>query len=293
MGLLLSVRRWRHPELVMDRRWSEYRARLEALGRKPGYLNNLDGWYRRNIQPWCGHLLPEEITPAMVEREHTLRADRPVEANRAFQRCLQALFNWLRRRGDFTGPNPVDVLEFYEEHPRRHRPTPSQWSALHAALDQAERDDRDRACALCIRLVMYMGLRVNEARTLTWDRVREAHLELDTKTGYVIRELCPQARAVLDRALRNGQSEVFGIGYQKLRKFWERTRAEIGASNLTMHDLRREYSSRAADDGISEKDVAALMNQSEVTNVRHYRHLGRERRIELSARCGDLMENIQ
>lgn len=291
MGILSPVRRMLRPDALLGARWPSYTEHLRSRGRKSRYVADLEGWWLRCIAPWAADLLPEDITPAMACEHHQALAGKPVEANRAFDRCLSALYNWMRRQGIYAGANPCDAIEPFPERSRRRVASADELRRLRSSLLATESAGGPRAIAAsCILLIIATGLRRGEALGLLWPQVLSGRLELDTKTGYLMRWICPRAEALI-ASMPRVDERVYPVSLATLLRVWGATRESAGCPDLTIHDLRRSFSSRLADAGVPASDVAALLGQSTVVNLRHYRHLSAERMKRLAAEGGELMSD--
>lgn len=291
MGIVSAFRRKLRPELRLSAQWEDFktykRPRIKAKT-----LAKMDQGWKRHLEKHFGHLLPEEVTPDMVQRHHTALALTPAVANRTYQRCLGGLYNWMKRQGRYSGPNPVEALEPLPERKKRNTASAAQLARIHGALDQAERDPDRRLTALCIRFLMFTGLRVGEALKLEWEQIQDGYLAVEGKNGLQMRFLCRAAAAVLDRTPRTDVS-VYPLRYHAAYRAWKVIAEDADCSGLVLHDLRRTWSSRLGDAGVSLSDVAALANQTEIVNARVYRHLSPDRLRELAELGGERMEGIQ
>lgn len=289
MGIVSAVRRTLRSDQLLGARWPSYTEHLLSRGRKPRYVNDLEGWWSRCIAPWAADLLPEDVTPAMVCEQHQALAHKPVEANRAFDRCLSALYNWMRRRSEYVGANPCDAIDPFPETPRHRIADPLELSEIRSRLRAIEAAGGARGIAAsCLLLIIATGLRRGEALNLRWPEVCDGFLELDTKTGYLMRFIDERAENLI-AAMPRTCDRVYPVSLATLLRVWRDAREHAGCPDLTIHDLRRTYSSRLGDAGIPASDVAALMGQSTIVHIRHYRRLSAERMKRLAAQGGELM----
>lgn len=291
MGIVSAVRRTLHPDHLLGARWPRYTEHLLSRGRKARYVNDLQGWWSRCIAPWAADLLPEDVTPTMACEHHQALAHKPVEANRAFDRCLSALYNWMRRRGEYDGANPCDAIDPFPETPRHRIADARELAEIRSRLRAVKEGGGARGIAAsCLLLIVATGLRRGEALNLRWPDVRDGFLELDTKTGYLMRFIDERAEDLI-AAMPRTCDRIYPVSLATLLRVWRDAREHAGCPDLTIHDLRRSFSSRLADAGVPASDVAALMGQSTVVHIKHYRRLSAERMKRLAAQGGELMSD--
>lgn len=272
----------------------EYLERRVASGRvQRATLAAVASRYRSVVAPTLGTARLSDLDFERAEKWHSkVSRNRPVAANRAAE-ALRAAWSLAEQWGWVpTGSNPFRALGAFRnpEKARSRVLTPEETAKLVRELENRASDWKKhghRKAALAIRLLLETGCRREEIFRLKWASVnldpKHPRLELaETKTGPKVVTLSDCAVQILRDIPRTvGTDLVFpGIVWVSV---WDKIRDAIGCPDLTLHDLRRGFSTRLAEAGIPAEDVAKLLGQRTVSvNIRHYRHLGADRLNELA-----------
>jgi integrase len=221
-------------------------------------------------------------TAAMIETAHGGRArvsGGPKPAARVVQ-LLGGLYTWAERRGYVAGVNPVRGVEKCRIAPRDRVLSADELARLGAALREREKYRPDPA-ATVIRLIALTGLRLGEACGL-----RREEIDLDagvlrlveTKTGKSVRVLGGAAARLLEKTLAKSSDDlelVFpnrrGTAPLVMRYGTAAIFEAAGIKDAGAHCLRRTYASIAADLGLADSTIGALLGHAArgVTG-RHY-----------------------
>lgn len=240
---------------------------------------------------------------ACLKRFRELTKAAPVQANQAF-RNLRALLNWAREKNatsDGEYPilpiNPVSQMfkqggmaKWNPEKARDGRIPKDKMGAVWLLLQQYADPERNRrSTSIAADLVMFLiltGTRINEASTLTWDRVK---LDGDLPTFYLPGEVTKNhnpATFPISKALHalltrrhaeriKGSNYVFPAvrgdsGYMKdPRAMWEKV-SKVAGLHLSNHDMRRTFEDVAQIVGIDGDTRRQLENH--LSNDVHGRH---------------------
>jgi integrase len=237
--------------------------------------------YRVLIETYLGAWLDRplrEINRDMVEARHRAiraevqgrgRYDGSSAANSAM-RVLRVLWNWQADRDPTLGPNPVRLRQSWFPVERRTRyvnaeQLPEFYQAVRALQNPIHRD--------LILLLLFAGLRLGEASSLTWESVdlRERVLRV------------PAVKTKAGRRLDLPMSDmVFGIFLERQRLGRERyvfpantasqhvedlhyPLMQVAATTrirVSPHDLRRSFITAAESTDISPLALRALVNHS-------------------------------
>ena len=187
--------------------------------------------------------------------------------------------------------NPVRGVKRPADERRKVLVSPDQYRALGAALASAEAVREPWQMVAAVRLLALTGCRRGEIEGLRWDDVDlSGHcLRLsESKTGKSVRPLGSAAAAVLKELPRTGQFVLPGSSggghFTGLPKAWVRLLrraddAEGGSgqkfaslAGLTPHGLRHGFASVAADLGLTEITISALLGHSAATVTGRYIH---------------------
>jgi integrase len=192
---------------------------------------------------------------------------------------LGAIFSFAVRR-KLRPDNPVRGVERHADGRRERRLSEQEYAALGEALRNSP-DTAWPAAAAASKFLALTGWRRGEMLALKWSEVdltsRTARLA-DTKTGASVR---PLSRAACDllRALPQLGALVFPSSgdFDKpmsgFHKYWLTlaTRAAL-PSDVTPHVLRHSFASAAADLGLSEITIAALIGHAKGSVTSRYAH---------------------
>jgi integrase len=237
--------------------------------RKAGAAADVARRWERAILPalGAGRAL-STLTAAELESWHRQQQHRKVWANRAMQ-VLRAGWNHAERWG-WVPPSTNPLRHFglwrFEEKPRERVLTPDEAGAVRARLEELELGGD--AAARGLLLILYTGMRHQEAARLLWS---EVHLEAGVlviadhkasrKRGAKVVPLPDEAVALLARAPRDAE-RVF-----PLQHFYRRWRA-VAPADATPHDVRRTLATRLDEAGVELHRIAQQLGQKDVRVTR-------------------------
>jgi integrase len=183
--------------------------------------------------------------------------------------------------------NPIRGVKRPADARREVRLSPEEYRYLGEALAAAEADGLPWQVVAAVRLLALTGCRRGEIETLRWADVDLAGRCLrlsDSKTGKSVRPLGSAAAAVLAALPRSGPFVLPGRDparhFSGLPKAWLRIVARVAGdgreagelAGLTPHGLRHAFASSAADIGLSEITIAALLGHASGTVTGRYIH---------------------
>jgi len=192
---------------------------------------------------------------------------------------LGAVFSYAVRAG-LRRDNPVHGVTRFADGRRERRLSDKEYAAFGAGLRNAEATRVWPAAVAAARFLALTGWRRGEALGLTWgavDLARRTATLGDTKTGRSVRPLSEAACEVL-RALPRDGDLVFpatrGAGPMSgFPGFWRRIVALGGLGvDITPHVMRHSFASVAADLGLSEPTIGALIGHKGQTITSRYVH---------------------
>ncbi len=223
---------------------------------------------RRYVSDWLPLPLAR-LTPAAIQQRHRTVADTaPVAAN-ALVRVLRLLVRHGHRkfRDTATGLSPLpdwssDTMSrrWKPEKRRRRYIEPADLSAWWAATAEL----KNTAGRDLFRFLLLTGLRVSEAKNMTWDMVnmRAGSLHLpSTKSGESLDvPLNEPALAILRERHTQGNPHPFPLTETK-----HLTRKVVAACGVDFspHDLRRSFISYAALCNVASAATKALVNHAQ------------------------------
>ena len=184
--------------------------------------------------------------------------------------------------------NPVRGVKRPADERRNVLVSPDQYRALGKALTSAEADHEPWQVVAAVRLLALTGCRRGEIEGLLWDDVDLAGgcLRLsESKTGKSVRPLGSAAAAILKELPRAGPYVLPGASrefhFTGLPKAWARLLKRaldeegeelVSLADLTPHGLRHGFASVAADLGLTEITISALLGHSAATVTGRYIH---------------------
>ena len=268
----------RTPGRPMDAFAAEFLER-QARHWKPRTLESNTYMVRKYILPAFASLTVDAIAVKHVKDWFTSMADRPGAANRAMP-----VLSTMMRMAEPWGyrphnSNPCKNTKRYRMEPKARFLNAEEMARLNAVLTRDE-FYCPQAVAI-IRLLMLTGCRFGEIVSLEWDWIRGKRIHLpDSKSRPRTVWLSSAARAVLDAIPRYSPDCPFlfparpptrhidNFEYQ-----WHRIRNEAGLPGLRIHDLRHNWASVAAMNGVDMVTVAKLLGHALVETTERYTHL--------------------
>ncbi len=263
--------------------WDEYRTsrRKDGKTRKQSTLDDMQGHLNRNFKEWLKRPITEITRDGVLAKHKAIAKRGTYQADQAM-RYLRSLLNFARDL--YTAPdgapclpnNPVDVLRSARQWhaPQRRRvviPKAKLGKAICALERIATAPDELRSTQSQADLelfLMFTGLRLNEAAQVTLDTLDRDIWAISlpdpkNRTPTWI-PLSDEAVAVLKRRPGNteylfeGRSDKYIRGTRMVR---DRVAVEI-ESHFTNHDLRRTFTSIAAEHDLGTYTLKALLNHA-------------------------------
>lgn len=247
--------------------------------------------YRASVERYLAgwmELSLHQITPEMVESQHAQiaagvaarnaggrRGGGPANGSHSangVMRVLRILWNFAAERDATLPANPVRRLRraWYPEHRREGLVRLDELPKFYAAVDALE----SRTAADYLKLLLFTGLRRNEAAALRWDEVdfaervirlpatrTKAKRRLDLPMSSFVRDLL-----VARRAIGREGAFVFAAdsksGHIEEPKFPLTQVALVTGIRVSAHDLRRSFVTIAEGTDISPLALKALVNHA-------------------------------
>ena len=268
----------RHPGRPMAGFAEEF---LERYARhwKPNTLESNRRFIRDDILPAFGHLAVDAIAAEHVRDWFASMADRPGTANRSMP-----VLSVMMRMAELWGyrphnSNPCKNTRRYKTAPKERFLAPGEMARLDAVLTRDE-FHCPREVAV-IRLLLLTGCRYGEVLNLQWDWIRGRRILLpDSKSGPRTVWLSSAARAVIDAIPRYGDDCPLLFPSRPPHRpttmvphHWARIRREAGLDGLRLHDLRHNWASVAAMNGVDMVTIAKLLGHALVETAERYAHL--------------------
>ena len=247
--------------------------------------------------PELGHLALSAVDRSHVSALHYKLRGKPYQANQTVS-VLAKMFKLAEAWG-MTPPrrNPCRSVRHCKKHWRERYLSSEEYRRLGRVLDEAERDGTVFPTAItAIRLLLLTGCRKNEIVTLRWDDIDRTGSELrlrDTKTGARRVPLTPAIEWVLAGIPRiagnpwviTGQNPKDHL--KNLDAIWQRIRERADLDDVSIHDCRHSYASRALALGESLPMIGRMLGHTQVETTARYAHLARDSIKASSARVAD------
>jgi integrase len=254
-----------------------YVADMEAgriNGKKESTIKSDKNRIHKHISPIIGKYRVVTITQENIE--DFMRSLSPGSAKRIIG-LTGAIFSYAVKK-KLRSDNPCRGIETPKDRRKLRRLSGAEYAQLWHALENG-----DNAAADIFRLLAMSGWRSSEARCLKWselDLERRVATLADTKAGLSVRPLSGAAVEIIKRQLEKGPY-VFdhqrGKPIGRLTQYW----AKLGLDKtVTPHTLRHSFASLAADMGLADHTIAALLGHSRQTITSRYMHLADRALIE-------------
>ena len=254
---------------------------LERYARhwKPATLESSAHALRNHILPALGHLAVDEIAVEHVRDWFASMAHLPGTANRSMP-VLSVMMRMAEQWGYRShNSNPCKNTRRYKTPPKERFLAPEEMARLNAVLTRDEFHCPREVAA--IRLLLLTGCRVGEIVSLEWDWIKGKRILLpDSKSGPRTVWLSSSARAVIDAIPRYGEdcpllfpSRPPDKPTSMVPHHWSRIRREAGLDGLRLHDLRHNWASVAAMNGVDLVTIAKLLGHALVETTERYAHL--------------------
>lgn len=240
---------------------------------KPGTLKSYKSVFNNHLKDWMDKAL-QDITREMVQKRHLKinQTSGPAQANKTM-RTLRLVFNFGMNNFDLPLlDNPVSIIVdqrlWFKVERRKTVIKETQLKEWFFAVKKID----NQVIRDYFELLLYTGVRKNEALKILWDDV-----DMDMKTFTIIAEnaktreitlpMSTQVFNIFQRRLRKRENKyVFPSDRSKSghlvdpRKQIENIKIQTGI-NFCNHDLRRGFAT-IAQDVVTYSELKALMNHS-------------------------------
>jgi integrase len=262
--------------------------RLLTRGGKPKKGSTLSrdrGRVERHIIPLLGWLPVAAVTREDIERAmHAIAAGetrKPGTRTRGGRMTARrtvtfigALFSYAIERG-VRADNPCRGVRKFSENRRERRLSDDEYAALGAAL-RTSADVVLPSAIAALRFLCLSGWRISEALALRWDELdlaRRTAILKDSKTGRSMRPLSHAACDLLRAQPRLGENAAVFPRISSYQRVLQRVREHGGLPrDVTAHVLRHSFASLAADIGLSDPTIGALIGHRGQTMTSRYLH---------------------
>ncbi len=287
-----------------------------GAAKRPSTLLNDESRIRRHIRPLIGKQRVSELTRQVVQRmaddisagrTATIEKTKPrglarvkgggVVATRVVE-LLGGIWTWGERRGYCSGQSPIRGVEKIKAAAKDRVLSSGELKQLgdEMARQQAKRP----LVVVALKIIALTGARRQEIVGLRWSEIDEANSCLrlaQTKTGKSMRPLGNAALDLIKKLPRiKGCDFVFPNVKLKGSADYKKAFSEIFSasrlSEVSSHDLRRTYASKAAEMGFSDSTISEMIGHARrgVTQI-HYVHLPDARLVAAADAVSEVILN--
>ena len=211
---------------------------------------------KKHLGPAFGERRVPEVTEGEIRALKAKMVGKPIAFNRSLsllKMCLRFAVQWKLRTD-----NPASGIKPYPETPRERMLDGDEVRRLARALDAVEAEGGRPHAILAIRLMLFLGWRISEVRSLRWDNLNLSRGEAwlpDTKTGARTAVLSAQAVDLLSAAPRMGEYVLPGrrpgtpLGYHAIARMLDAVCARAEVAEVTPHTFRASAATAMAEAG--------------------------------------------
>ena len=201
--------------------------------------------------------------------------------------AVSKVYQMLKDEWGLNVPNPVTGV-------KRPRPNPPRVVRLSqkavSALIQSCEASTEPLLAPIVRFALETGMRRGEILNLQWKDVdqKQRRIYINMSKNGLGRCIPASQKALeaLGRAETQGESSIFPIAPESMRKHYERAvrRARLSwpdkshnpFENLTFHDLRHQALSQLSDRGLNVIELAEISGHKTIAMLKRYTHPSHE-----------------
>ncbi|PAW80320.1 MAG: hypothetical protein B9S33_18595 [Pedosphaera sp. Tous-C6FEB] len=251
-----------------------------------------------------GTLKIKKITPAQC-KEWTDKLRESYAGSTTFNKSLGCLIEILdigiEQGARFDNPAKSKAIERAKDKPKKLRlPEPDQFDGFIVAVESSG-SGWSKPCADLVRFLAFTGLRIDEARFVTWADVNFIKGEITVRgnpdTGLKHRAvgesravpLIPDARALLERLRSERPDEADSVPVMlvaECQRAMDRAAQVVGMARITHHDLRHLFATRCIESGVDIPTVSRWMGHQDggALAMRTYGHLRDTHSTEMARR---------
>lgn len=246
----------------------------------------------------------KKITPAQC-KEWADKLRESYAGSTTFNKSLACLIEILdigiEQGARFDNPAKSKAIERAKDKPKKLRlPEPDQFDRFIAAVETSG-SGWSKPCADLVRFLAFTGLRIDEARFITWADVNFVKGEITVRgnpdTGLKHRAvgesrtvpLIPDARALLERLRSERPDEADSAPVMQVaecQRAMDRAAEVVGMPRITHHDLRHMFATRCIESGVDIPTVSRWLGHKDggALAMRTYGHLRDTHSAEMARR---------
>jgi integrase len=257
----IEFRDWQHKKAAL----SLPRGRItvgmvlqEYFTAKPGVIK------RQPMIDWWKNRLPEHVNEKTIAEYFKARGERSASTHRSEVGILQTALRWAKDKG------------WTVKAPKLELPAGSSPREAWITWEEAMRligESKSGHMQLFTSIAVYTGARAGAILDLTWDRVTERFIDFNVpgkatsrKRRAVVpinKELWPTLLAGREAAVTDYVIEYGGEKVASVKKAFERQAKRAGLGKIGPHTLRHSVATWLAMKGVSMREIAQLLGNSE------------------------------
>jgi integrase len=289
--------------VTMTQLWDRYELEVVALN-KPRTASEKKRMWTNRIEPALGKMNVQAVTDKdvgdVVRAPLTKDGRGKGEAGNLY-RLLNHMFEkaeaWTLRPRALG--NPLEHVTQPTVQRRERLLSDKEVASLNRVLEKCRADESEYPQIIAvIKAVMLTGARIGELLTLKWDDIRfeekELHLE-DTKTGHSRRPISAEACRLFktvermvgsDYVFRGIEEPTKPLGYDLVRKSFDRITEAAGVQHCTLHTLRHFIATKTANAVSNPRVGMRLTGHKSTEAYLRYVHGEHEQARELADKLG-------
>ncbi|TXG77617.1 DUF4102 domain-containing protein [Candidatus Dojkabacteria bacterium] len=261
---------------------------------KSKWQYEVEGLFKRHIDPRFGKMRLTSITAEDVEEWHASLSKKPVTANRALS-VFSKVFSFAQKRRFIPQwLNPCKLIDSHPEKSRHRFATLSEIQTIGKILEREAKDHPREV--LFIYLLMFTGARPSSIERARYSDIKLTKvslkpvgiLKMEGKTGAETIILPPKMMQILDKIPQSGT--ITGIKMPRL--FWNKVRKEAGCEDLWVRDWRRTFATIGFSGGQDMSSISEVLNHKSTQTTKIYAKLMDDSRIKSSLQISDQMDRI-
>lgn len=281
-------RRREREAITISEIWPEFlEQHMVGKGRGRRTIEEYERDFRRRIEPAFGKTKVADLTPAMVQRWHSLASAHPRRANHALA-VLSSMMSFAKRVGHLTGDNPCAGVEKYKEAQRESFYSEEEVRAYLKALEA----EPDPSLRMMIRLIVATGSRSTEAIHAEWSEfelslgdgrwtIQPEKMKQRKRHTYQLPDvIVAEMIAYRDTAALRHAKWAFpnpeGLKPRnEIRHVHERIERRAGILHQAgrgLHGFRHTALTQAAEEGMSASDIQTIAGHADIQTSLKYVH---------------------
>ncbi len=242
------------------------------------------------ILPNIGDKLVKDIKGKdLIQLHSRISLKAKIEANRCIS-LISAIYNKALEWELIDGRNPALAVKKNSESGRDRVAEDNELKRLLCAI-------REHPFGTIFLLIIQTGMRKGEACRLEW-------VNVDLQNGLAILKNTKNGKdhavSISEEVIRRLKlektdskwvfpSSVTGSHIKDCRRHWRQIKYEAGITGLTLHDLRRTFTTRLIESGMPVSHVSKALNHSSTAiTERHYNRLGQKTTKEVFKKAWEI-----